>query len=78
VDDIDVMVAIRTGGDMVEVSPLGIAADGASTGGAYCRSRVPYGLGVVFDPQRARNGIGLTSHVFALSIASESTPSPFA
>ena len=37
----------------------------------------PYGLGVVFDPQRARNGITLTSHVFALrSITSESTPVP--
>ena len=37
---------------------------------------VPYGLGVVFDPQRARNGITLISHVFALrSIASESTAS---
>jgi hypothetical protein len=36
-----------------------------------------YGLGVVFDPQRARNGITLTSQAFALrSIASESTPSP--
>ena len=37
----------------------------------------PYGLGVVFDPQRARNGITLTSQAFALrSITSESTPSP--
>ena len=39
-------------------------------------SRNCYGLGVVFDPHRARNGITLTSHVFALrSIASESTAS---
>ena len=42
-----------------------------------CPSRVSYGLGVVFDPHRARNGITLTSHVFALrSITSDSTPSP--
>jgi hypothetical protein len=34
----------------------------------------PYGLGVVFDPQRARNGITLISQLFAfISIASEST-----
>jgi hypothetical protein len=33
-----------------------------------------YGLGVVFDPQRARNGSTLTNHVFALwSITSHST-----
>src|SRR4051812_31724823 len=39
----------------------------------------PYGLGVVFDPQRARNGITLTSHVLSFrSIASESTAGPLA
>jgi len=32
-------------------------------------------LGVVFDPQRERNGITLTSHVFALRIITgESRP----
>ena len=38
------------------------------------RLRGGYGLGVVFDPHRARNGITFTNHVFALmSIAIEST-----
>ena len=46
----------------------------AKRGGA---SRNRYGFGVVFDPHRARNGITLTSHVFALrSIASESRRLP--
>ena len=40
------------------------------------RLRGGYGLGVVFDPHRARNGITFTNHVFALmSIAIESTAS---
>ena len=42
-------------------------------GGGAAEAESDYGLGVVSDPQRDRNGNTLTSHVFTLSITSEST-----
>ena len=56
--------------------PSASSAPPRRSGSRRARAAPRYGLGVVFWPQRARNGIILTSQVLALrSIASESTAS---
>jgi hypothetical protein len=45
-----------------------LAPGGRRIAASWCLSPGAYGFGVVFDPQRARNGITLMSQCFSLSI----------